>query len=187
MGIEDKINIEIFKVVTRSIAGSDNLDMMTTRLAQLLVGSLGIKGVTIFVLNPDTDELEVLASFGLSINYLNKGPVLAGKSVDRQLRGEPVVIRDVTQSDRLQYPENAQREGIGAIISLPIILYGKIIGVLRLYHYETWDISEEDLDSLTLLAEIIGLAMMYTRLLNALEGVKEAVGQVHPVWLEERS
>ena len=184
MVAEDRINMDIYKVVTRAIAASDNLEDMATQLTQLLVGALGIKGSTIFVLNPATEELEALGSFGLSINYMNKGPILVKKSLDHQLRGEPIVIRDVTKSDRLQYPEDAQKEGISAIVSLPISLHGKLIGVLRLYHYERWDVSERDLDSLMIFTENIGLALMYTRLLQALKFVKETVDEVHPIWLD---
>lgn len=184
MVAEDRINMDIYKVVTRAIAASDNLEDMATQLTQLLVGALGIKGSTIFVLNPAIEELEALASFGMSINYLNKGPILVKKSLDHQLRGEPIVIRDVTKSDRLQYPEDAQKEGISAIVSLPISLHGKLIGVLRLYHYDQWDVSERDLDSLMIFTENIGLALMYTRLLQALKSVKETVDMVHPIWLD---
>ena len=184
MAAEDRINMDIYKVVTRAIAASDNLEDMATQLTQLLAGALGIKGSTIFVLNPATEELEALASFGLSIHYMNKGPILIKKSLDHQLRGEAIVIRDVTRTDRLQYPEDAQKEGINAIVSLPISLHGKLIGVLRLYHYEQWDVSERDLDSLMIFTENIGLALMYTRLLQALKSVKETVDEVHPIWLD---
>jgi len=183
MAVEDKIDIDVYKVVTRAIGESDNLEDIANQLTQLLVGALGIKGCTIFILNPETEELEALASFGLSINYMNKGPVLVKKSIEHKLRGEPIVIRNVSKSDRLQYPEDARKEGIDAIISLPIKLSGKFIGVLRLYHYDEWDISERDLDSLMLLTENIGLAIMYTRLLHALRSVKETVNEVHPIWL----
>ena len=181
---EDRIDIDIYKVVNRAIAASDNLEDMAAQLTHLLVGALGIKGSTIFVLNPDNEELEDLGSFGLSINYMNKGPVLIKKSLDHPLGGEPVVIPDVTASDRLQYPEDAQKEGIRAIISLPVKLHGKLIGVLRLYHFEKWDISERDLDSLMIFAENIGLALTYIRLLQALKSVKETVGEIHPIWLK---
>jgi hypothetical protein len=86
----------------------------------------------------------------------------------------------------LQYPDNAKEEGIRAIVSLPIKFYGKVIGSMRLYHHAVWDISERDLDSLLLLAENIGLAMTYTRLLNAMQAVKDTVNGVHKVWLEPK-
>jgi GAF domain-containing protein len=186
MVVEDKIDIEIYKVVTRAMAESDNMELMASQLTQLLVGTLGIKGSTIFVLNPETEELETLASFGLSINYLNKGPVLVKKSLDHKAMKEPIVIRDVNESDRLQYPEAAKKEGIRAIVSLPITLSGKFVGVLRLYHFEPWDISEQDLDTLSLLGENMGLTMMYTRLLNALRSVKEIVNEIHPIWIAQK-
>lgn len=185
MGIEDKIDIDIFKVVTRAIAESDNMEIMANHLTQLLVVALEAKGCTIFILNPKTKELEVIASFGLGIDYLNKGPVLSDKSIGATLRGEPVVVRDTTKTNQLQYPEDAKKEGIGAIVSLPIKFYGKVIGALRLYHFEAWDISERDLDSLLVLSESIGLAMMYTRILNALQDVKDTINDVHMVWLDK--
>ncbi len=185
MGIEDKIDIDIFKVVTRAIAESDNTEIMANHLTQLLVVALEAKGCTIFILNPKTKELEVMASFGLGIDYLNKGPVLSDKSIGAALRGEPVVVRDTAKTNQLQYPEDAKKEGIGAIVSLPIKFYGKVIGALRLYHFEAWDISERDLDSLLVLSESIGLAMMYTRILNALQDVKDTINDVHMVWLDK--
>jgi len=183
MAIKDKIDLSIFKIITRAVIGSYDLDVMANQLAQLLVGTMEIKGCTIFVLNPETDELEVLTNFGLSTNYMNKGPVSIGQSIGWTSKIEPIVISDITKSDRLQYPENAKEEGIGAIVSLPITYHSKIIGALRLYHYETWDVSDVDLDSLSVLAENIGRAMISARIFNAFQSVKDTVNEVHTIWL----
>lgn len=179
MSAQDRIGMEIFKVVTRAIAESDNLDIMADQLTQLLAGALDIKASTIFVLDPETKELEVLASYGLSLEYLNKGPLWADKSIGCLITGQPVVVRDVTATDRLQYPEDAKREGIASIISLPIRFLGEDVGTLRLYHHQVWDISPPDLDSLLLLAEIIGLALMYTKLNIALYTIKDVIKDLH--------
>jgi signal transduction protein with GAF and PtsI domain len=184
MGMEEKLDIDLFKVVTRAIAQSDHLEMMTDHLSQLLVAALGIKGCSIFALNHETEELEILGSFGLSISYVNKGPVLTAKSIARTVRGEPIVVSDITRSDLLQYPEEAKAEGVRAIVSLPVKLRDRVIGVLRLYHHDTWNLSVSDLDSLLVLAEIIGLALVYTRLRLAVRSVKESVNEIHEVWLE---
>ena len=184
MAIKDMIELDIFKIITRSIAESYNLETLSNQSAQLLVGALGIKASAIFALNPETEELEHLSSFGLSVDYLNKGPVKIGKSKGWTSRKEPVAIKDVTKSDMLQYPEQAVQEGIMAIVSAPILFSGRVIGLLRLYHHDTWDISKNDLDTLSVLAEVIGMAMMYSRIRSALQSVKDAVGEVHSVWLE---
>ena len=186
MSAEEKIDIELFKVVFRAMAHSDNLEIMVNHLTQLLVAALEIKGCTIFVLNPESEELEALASFGLSMAYLQKGPILSDKSIADTFRGKPVVIPDVNSTDRLQYPQNAKEEGIGAIVSVPITFFGKIIGALRLYHSQVWDISDRDVDSLLVLAENIGLAMTYTRVLKALKTIKYTVDDIHSIWLLEQ-
>ena len=185
MSAQEKIDIDLFKVVFRAIAQSDNLEIMANHLTQLLVAALEIKGCTIFALNPESNELEDLASFGLSMSYLEKGPVLTDKSISDTFKGKPIVIPDINTTDRLQYPQDAKAEGIGAIVSVPIKLYGRVIGALRLYQHDVWDISDRDVDSLLVLSENIGLAMTYTRLLNALKTIRYTVDDIHSIWLIE--
>jgi signal transduction protein with GAF and PtsI domain len=184
MSVEEKIDIDIFKVVFRAIAESDNLEIMTNHLTQLLVAALEIKGCTLFALNQESEELEVLASFGLSMKYLHKGPLLTGKSIGATLKKKTIVIRDVNKTDLLQYPDDAKNEGIGAIISVPIIFNRYAIGALRLYHHDAWEISDKDIDSLLVLAENIGLAMTYTRLLNAIHTIRYTVDDMQSIGLE---
>lgn len=183
MSAEEKIDIDLFKVVFRAIAQSDNLEIMANHLTQLLVAALELKGCTIFALNVELDELEVLASFGLSMDYVQKGPVLSDKSIADTFGGKPFVIRDVKNTDKLQYPQDAEKEGIGAIVSVPINFSEKVIGALRLYHHEVWDISDRDLDSLSVLSENIGLAMTYTRVLKALKTIRYTVDDIHGIWM----
>lgn len=175
MSSEERINIETFKIVSKAIAESDNLEVMADRLCQLLVAALEVKACALFFRDMGREELERLASFGLSVPYLSKGPVQADKSISRTLRGRPVIIRDVSEDKSLQYPEAAQKEGIRAIISIPVIFLGDVIGVLRLCHGRQWEVPEKDVDSLVVLAEIIALAMRYTSLLNAAQTVHETL------------
>jgi GAF domain-containing protein len=174
----ERINIDVFKTVTRAIAESNNLGLMANHLTQLLVGALDLKGCTVFALNPDSRELEILASFGLSLAYLNKGPIYLDESLERLGEGKPVLPGDLADGEALQYPEQAAAEGIRTMITVPVNFCGEFIGALRLYHQEPWEISDADLDSLLLLAETIGLALTYTRLLNVVQGVREALDEL---------
>jgi len=182
MPTEEKIDIDLFKVVFKAMAQSDNLEIMANHLAQLLVAALEMTGCTIFAINPETDELEVLASFGLSMSYVHKGPIIKKKSIWATIKGEPIVIRDINKTDRLQYPDDARKEGIGAIVSIPIKFYDKVIGDLRLYHHDVWDISERDVDSLSVLARNIGLAMTYTRMLKAVKKIRYTIDGLESLW-----
>ncbi len=184
---ENRINIDIFKAVTRSVAHSEDLDVMTNHLAQLLTAGLDIKGCAIFVLNAVTEELEILASFGLSAKYLTKGPLNTPKSIRETFQGNPVVIADISKKNKsLQYPDEARKEGIAAIVSLPVVHLGEVVGVLRLYHWEPWQVSDQDLESLQILAGMVGLAMTYTRFHNTVHAIAEVLGHTFQVELKPK-
>jgi transcriptional regulator with GAF, ATPase, and Fis domain len=178
MSDKDRIDMDIFRLVNRAVAESDSLETMVNHMAQLLVAALEIRGCNMFVLNLETEELEILASFGLSTAFLAKGPVMADKSIGCTLKGDPVIIRDTAGSDLLQYPEQTEKEGIRAIVSIPIVFNREAVGVLRLYHHDIWDISDRDVESLMVLGENIGLAAMFTLLLNALQSANKAVQEL---------
>lgn len=179
----NRIDIGVLKLLFDAVTGSAELEIMANRLTQLLVGTLGIKGAAVYMVNPEFEALELLASSGLSINYINKGPVLVDKSIKLASNREPVVVSDVSKSDKLQYPENARAEGIQSIVSTPISLHGVIIGALRLYDAVPWAVSEHDVEYLLVLAQNLGITMMYFRLANALLAVKDSVDAIHSVWL----
>jgi signal transduction protein with GAF and PtsI domain len=178
MQSEVRITINTFKAVTKAIAKSENLDNMCHHLAELLVAALGIKGCAVYVLDTDSKQLELIASFGLSPRYLTKGPVLAKKSLAANLEGKSVIVSDVSKDDNVQYPEQAQEEGIAAILSIPITFLDELIGALRLYHHQVWELNDQDLDSLQLLAENVGLAMSYTSLCNAVYAIEEVIQSI---------
>jgi signal transduction protein with GAF and PtsI domain len=183
MADQNKISLELYKLFITTISEANHIEEMATHLTQILVGALGIKGAALFILDPEREELELLSSAGLSMNYVSKGPILVDKSITIGPNREPVVIMDTQTSNKLQYPEKAKEEGIRAIVSYPVIMRKKIIGSLRLYHSQQWDISKEDLDFVEALAQTAGVALMYFRVANAVGNIKEVVGDIHSVWL----
>lgn len=177
------IDLEIYKLIMETVYDANNPTILGSQVTHLLVSSMEVKGASIFVVNPGSESLEILATAGLSIGYINKGPILVDKSIKLQSNLKPVIITDTSGSDRLQYPEKAEKEGIRSIVSLPINLRGKIIGALRLYHSEPWEVSELDLSYLRLLTLNLGMALRYFRLSAVVQCTKDLLDEIHPIWL----
>ena len=64
---------------------------------------------------------------------------------------------------RIQYPEEAKKEGIASILSVPISVGGNIFGALRVYTAEAWEFTLEDVNFVQALAQIAGLALNMAR------------------------
>jgi len=106
----------------------------------------------------------VAASYGLSNDYINKGPLSALKSISESLEQGPTAIYDVTDDPRIQYPEAAKKEGIASILSVPIVSGGNVMGALRVYTSEHWEFIIDDVNFVQALAQIVGLAIRHSRL-----------------------
>lgn len=183
MSFQNKIDLDTYKLIIETLTTAGDLTVMGSQLTSLLIGATGAKGATLFILNTKKEELEILATEGLSSNYINKGPILVDQSIKHESNQNPVIIKDIQNSDMLQYPEKAIDEGIRSIVSLPINIRGKVIGALRIYHSTVLKLSEEDLCFLQVLTHHVGMALMYFRLSTTVLEIKESVNEIHPIWL----
>src|SRR6056297_252660 len=163
------VNYETLLKITNSISHSRDPEEVVLLTAESVAHALDVKGCTVFLINRNTSELEIAASFGLSREYLDKGPVSAMHSIAESLKEGPVAIADVSDDPRIQYPEAAQKEGIASILSVPMITGGKIIGALRVYTAEPADFEMEDVNFVQAVANMTGMAIDMARLYKGLK------------------
>ncbi len=155
----EKQYYKLFKDFAEIINSSLNVTEVLNMIAEKFVKSLNIKACTIFLLDRTWKELKVRASYGLSDAYLNKGSLAADKSIAETLNGKSVMIYDLTNDSRVQYPEEAKKEGIASILSVPITVAGRIIGALRLYTAKPYEFSEDECEFISHLADIGAVAI----------------------------
>ena len=113
---KELINYDTIIQVTKNISMSNDPEVMIFDIVKSIRNSLDIKGCALFLVSTETRQLELVASTGLSKEYLDKGPVSSMKSIAGSLRDGPVAISDVMDDPRIQYPEEAQKEGIASIL-----------------------------------------------------------------------
>ena len=165
-------NYETLLKVTKAISHSRDPEEVVLMAVESIKTALDVKGSTIFLLNRKTDELEVAASFGLSDEYIHKGPVSALRSISLSLDEGPVAIYDVSDDPRIQYPEAAKNEGIRSILSVPISVAGHLIGALRIYTSDPWEFTLEDVNFVQAMAIMAGMAIEMAR---QYKGLKESI------------
>ncbi|MDA8306956.1 MAG: GAF domain-containing protein, partial [Deltaproteobacteria bacterium] len=166
METRDTQFLSVFHEFSKSLSKTLSVQQRLKVLAEGIVKTLDVKGCAILLLDEDRKELKVAASCGLSKEYLDKGVVDAGKSIGAALDGQVVVIRDSRTDSRVQYPEAAIKEGLITIVSVPIIVRERTIGVLRLYCAEERDFTSEEIECAVSLAEQGGIAIENAMLLE---------------------
>jgi GAF domain-containing protein len=167
------VNYESLVRITKAISTIREPEEIVLIAVEGITHALNVKGCTLFIFSPHSHELKVAGSYGLSNEYIDKGPVSALESIASALEdGQPVAIYDVLDDPRIQYPEAAEKEGICSILSTPITLGEKLFGCLRIYTAEPWEFTLNDVNFVQAVAQVVGMAM---ELCRVNKGLKESI------------
>jgi signal transduction protein with GAF and PtsI domain len=181
MSTKEKGYLLGFQEISRAVSSTLALDEVLALIVKKMVKVLNLKGCTIRLVNPRTHTLDLAAAVGLSEPYLQKGPVDMDKSVTEALSGRPIAIYDAGTDPRMQYPQEAQKEGIASLLAIPMLVQGKVIGVMRLVTAEHRDFLMDEVEFACAVVELGGQAIinaqLYETRLKELEFLK-AVQQV---------
>ena len=165
-------NYETLLKLTNAISHSKDPEEVALMTVESITSALNVKGCALFLINRKNNELRIAASYGLSDRYINKGPLSAKRSIAQALKEGPVAIYDVMDDPRIQYPEEAKKEGIASILSVPIVSGGNTIGALRVYTSSPWEFTLDDVDFIQALAQITGIVLRQSKLYH---GQKESI------------
>ena len=166
---KELMNYEALLKFTRDISIARDPEQVVFPIVESVARVLEAKGCALFLFNPKADKLELAASYGLSDDYLNKGPISSIRSIALSLQNGPVAISDVAEDPRIQYPEEAKKEGICSILSVPIIMQRDPIGALRVYTATPWEATLEDVNFVQAMAQLAGMALEMCRLYKGLK------------------
>jgi len=169
------INYETMLRVAKSISHSKDPEEVALMTVESIKTALNVKGCALFLFNRKTNELQLATSYGLSNEYINKGPVSALRSIAQSLEDGPVAIYDVTDDPRIQYPQEAQKEEISSILSVPIVVGGNLMGAMRVYTSEPWEFTMSDVNFVQALAQIAGGAINMARYVKGLKSSIEVL------------
>lgn len=151
--------LRVFREVTKAVSSTLDLKEVLELIVRKLPETMGLKGATVRLLDEDGRRLRLVADYGLSSEYLNKGPIDMEDNVKIALQQGAVAIYDVSNDPRVIYKQEAVKEGIKSMLTLPITVKGKVIGILRLFTSEHRHFTDEDIDFTTSLAEVCGAAI----------------------------
>ena len=157
--------------VSRSVNASLRTAEVLRTITETAVRITAAKAASIRLLSLEQQELTPAASYGLSLDYLAKGPLrLADSPLDREvIAGRTVAILDARQDPRFRYQEEARAEGLISLLSLPLRRGREVFGVLRVYsgtpHH--WSVRERRL--LQAFADQAAVAIHNARLHESLQ------------------
>lgn len=166
MFTEMENQIDFMKEVQETSAlVNSTLDLETVlhTIVERLPRSMNCKACTIRLLRPETNQLELVASHGLSEEYQQRGNIEGERNIAVALTGAPVSIYDVSRDERVRYKDNMDKEGIKSLLAIPLKVKREVIGIIRILSNVHHCFTSSEINFAVTVAEIGGTAIQNAR------------------------
>ncbi len=161
---------------SQAVSSTLSLADVLQHLARSAATALQVRRASIRVLDETGENIPMVAAYGLSEAYQNKGLVKLSRSpLDREaMAGQAVVVRDAPRDPRIQFPREVAAEGIGSMLVVPITGRSRTLGVLRAYAEQPDRFTQADVDFVLAVARQGAIAIENALAHEALQNAERA-------------
>lgn len=161
----------VSEAATSPIYLDEMLDVVTEMAAKVMNAAV----CSIFLVNESTGQLEMHSAKRADRAYAARDPMPVGEGISGRVveTGQPITVRDVRADPRYRNPELARAEGLVSMLSAPLTVRDKVIGVLNCFTAEPHDFTPEQIALFSTLANQTALAIENARLATNAAVVRE--------------
>lgn len=138
-----------------------DLQQVLDRLVKGTAEAMGVRACSIRLLDEAGARLKAASVYGLSQAYVQKGDLILERNplAREVMAGRAVIVGDVRNDARLQYPAEAEAEGIRSILTVRLRGKSAPLGLIRAYSTEPDHFTEDDATFLSAIANQGSLAI----------------------------
>jgi GAF domain-containing protein len=162
----DPNELEFFWKISESVVSGRYLKEILHLIVTMTAQMMRSKICSIFLLDEKKQELVIEATQSQSQDYIRKPNIKVGDSVSGRAIKEkkPVMVYDVTQEKQFRFPHVARVEKVISLLSVPMMIGDRAIGVVNVYTSEPHQFSETEIKLLRAVANQAAVAIHNTEL-----------------------
>lgn len=171
------LQVDTLSQVSETVASNrlieDVLQLIVTMTAQMMNSKI----CSIMLLEPSTGELRIMATQSLSEQYRRKPSLKLGQSISGRAVEErrSIIVPDVTKERDYMYPEMARKEGLCSLLSVPMLIRDRAVGVINSYTSVPHAFTSEEIKVLQAIANQAAIAIENTKLVEKSFEMQEAL------------
>lgn len=162
---------KIAQVITSDMYLDDILKLIVTVTAQ----TLGSKICSIMLADEKSQDLVIRATQSISEEYNQKPPLKIGEGIAGKAAQEKraISIYDVTKEKEYKYKDIARKNGLVSLLCVPLMVKGRVIGVINLYTSKLHKFTKNEVNMLTAVANQAAMVIENTELMVRTRVIQE--------------
>jgi two-component system, response regulator PdtaR len=186
--------LEALSEISEAITSETYLDDILRLVVVVTARTMGSNICSLMLLNEETAELEIMATQAVSEEYLKKPPMKLGEGISGMaaLANEPVDCWDVKEDPRYVNKDVAIRENLCSLLSMPMSVKGRVVGVINCYTSMPHEFTREEKTILATVANQAAMAIentdlaMKTKLMEEELETRKLIERAKDILMEER-
>jgi signal transduction protein with GAF and PtsI domain len=162
---------KVSKSITSNLYLEDILKLIVTVSAEIMNSKI----CSLSLLDEKTGTLILKATQSMSEAYNKKPPLRLGEGIAGKVAQEnkPQVVFDITKETEYKYKDIAKKEGLKSLLSVPLSVKGRVIGVLNNYTSHPHKFTTEEIDILTSVANQAAIVIENSELMVKTKVIQE--------------
>ena len=162
---------KISKAITSELYLGDVLKLIVTLTANVMKAKI----CSLWLLDEKTQELKISATQAMSDEYLKERVLKVGEGIVGMVAKEkkPIVISNVLTDPIYKEKKLARKENLVSMLSVPMRLKKRLIGVINCYTTSEYKFTKSDIDLLSAVANQAAVAVENTELLVKTKVIQE--------------
>lgn len=165
--------------VGQDISASLDLDEVLQRVVRQATRLMRAKVCSLMLVDESGNTLHLRAAYGASQTYTQRPPLSVQESLVGEVAqsGEPIAVLDVREDTQYQFMDMARQEGLCSLLSVPLRMHTRVLGVLNVYTAERRRFQPAEVEFLSALAAQSATAIEHARLYQAMLDTQERLRQ----------
>ena len=166
---------EALSKVSRSITSNLYLEDILKLIVTVSAEIMNSKICSLSLIDEKTNALVLKATQSMSEAYNKKPPLKVGEGIAGKAAQEnkPITIYDISKEPEYKYKDIAKKEGLKSLLSVPLSVKGRVIGVLNNYTSKPHKFLNEEIDILTTVANQAAIVIENSELMVKTKVVQE--------------
>ncbi|MFQ5952420.1 MAG: GAF domain-containing protein [Candidatus Omnitrophota bacterium] len=171
----EKDYLETLSKISKAITSDLYLEDILKLIVKLTASVMNAKICSLWLLDEETNELKIRATQAMSEEYLKERSLKVGEGIVGAVAREkkPLAISNVLEDERYKEKELAKKEKLVSMLSVPMLVKNKAVGVINLYTVKPYEFVKTDIDLLSTVANQAAVAIENTELMVKTKVIQE--------------
>lgn len=161
--------------ISKAITSDLYLEDILKLIVNLTANVLNAKICSLWLLDEEAKELRIRATQAMSQEYLKERALKIGEGIVGLVAQDkkPIVIADVLEDKRYKEKNLAKKEGLVSMLSVPMMVKDRVIGIVNIYTIKPVKFTKSDIDLLSAVANQAAVAIENTELMVKTKVIQE--------------